>query len=158
MSKVLSWGKCSVTATPISGTGYNSTAPIIFDTIVEGSTSMEPSQGDKTEAKIEGGAVEAAKYGANGYTLSFQERIGSEDSLKLTNHNGVVNGEFKVTIVPENSAAKTVRINKASANVQLSYSSADGLIATYSFTALDNGDAEMVEVVTGGVSSASLDD
>lgn len=146
--KILSWGKCKAVVTPLSGYGVSDEnedgiqTAITFKSIVQNSTSLETAEGEKTEARIEGGGLEAMLQGEDTYTLTFQERIGSEDQVRLINRNGVVDGIFQIDIIPANRAAKKLTVCHASAHVALSYSSADGIIATYTFTSLDSDDDE----------------
>lgn len=133
---ILSWGKCQVTLTPITSSGATETAAT-FNRIVEGSTSLETTQGDKTEAKIEGGEVEAVRFGRNTYELSFQTRLGSDVvEPPIKGDDGVVAGEWTATLVPEANEAPGFTIARASVNVQVSYNSSDGAIATYTVTSM----------------------
>lgn len=149
MAKVLAWGKCKVTATPLQNTGATSEAAVEFPTPVEDSTQLTTTQGDKNEARVEGGAVEAVRYNANSYELAFDIRLHSgQKTPPLDGQDGVIPGEYKVEIVSEeNAEAPKVRINRASANVQLGYTADGGIIASYTFSALTNDDGQQVEVI-----------
>jgi len=151
MAKVLSWGKCTIEATPIENTGAPVNQKVTFPTPADGTTQLTTTQGDKTELKIEGGAVEAARYGANSYELSFQIRLHSTLATPpLNGTDGVVLGEYTVVIKPENSAAPQVTINRASCNVQISYTAAEGVVAAYTFSSLDNGETGQITVAVAG--------
>lgn len=143
MPKVLSWGKCAINVEPIAGTGCPSDFTAMdFPTPVEDSTNLTTTQGDKNEAKVEGGGVEAVRYNANSYELTFQIRLHSTlTAPPLDGTDGVIPGEYKVTIKPENSAAPQVKINRSSANVGIEFTADNGVIATYTFSSLvvDNG-------------------
>lgn len=137
-AQILSWGACEITATPIPNSGATPSSAVTFPTPVEGTTQLTTTQGDKTEAKVEGGAVMASRYGANSYELAFDIRMHSSlTTLPLDGKDGVVPGEFKVEIKPtDNAAAPGVTIARASCNVQVSYTSEGGVIATYTFSSL----------------------
>lgn len=153
MGKVLSWGKCTIEATPITGTGASGSTKITFPTPVEDSTSLTTTQGDKNEARVEGGAVEAARYNANSYELTFQVRLHSGlVAPPLDGVDGVIPGEYKVTIIPENTAAPAVTINRASANVGINYSSDGGVMASYTFSSLENGSDQQITVAVASAS------
>ena len=112
-------------------------------TPVENSTSLETTQGEKMEAKIEGGDNEAVKYKANTYELTFQIRDAPEKAEKLkviSDKDGVVSDEFAVQVIPENDKAIGVQIDRSSVNVQTSYSSENGVVKTYTFSALKPSD------------------
>ena len=71
---MLSWGKCKIW---IGKLGDSDTPPSSWTEVptpVENSTVLTGTKGDKTEAKVEGGEVEAVKYGKNTYTLTFNIR------------------------------------------------------------------------------------
>lgn len=153
MGKVLSWGKCTVEATPVAGTGAEGTAKITFPTPIEDSTQLTTTQGDKNEARVEGGAVEAARYNANSYELVFGIRLHSGlVQLPLKGTDGVIPGEYSVVIKPENSAAPAITINRASANVQVNFTADEGLTATYTFSSLVNDSGEQIAIAVASAS------
>lgn len=145
---ILSWGAVTIEVEPITGTGATATKRT-FKTNVEGSTELSTTQGDTTEAKIEGGDIEAVRYSKNTYELTWQERAKDTDSTQLANEDGVVAGEFKITLTPENTAAPGLTIARASINVQTSYSSEDGIITTYTASPLKPTSGNMVEIKAG---------
>lgn len=137
-SQTLAWGKCEIVATPIENTGATPQSAVTFPTPVEGSTQLTTTQGDKQEAKIEGGQVVAARYNANSYELTFDVRLhSSQTTPPIDGTDGVIPGEFTITIKPlENSTAPGVTIARATGNVQIGYTSENGVVATYTFTSL----------------------
>lgn len=138
---MLSWGKCKVTLSPIEGTGATASEHV-FDDIVEDSTSLETTQGDKQEATIEGGEIEAVRYKANSYELAFQVRLKSDQiEPPIDGDEGVVAGEWTATITPEATGAPMCTINRAAVNVQVSFSASEGFIATYTVSSLRPKDA-----------------
>lgn len=151
---VLSWGKNSIKITPITGTGASVSADTTFDKIVEGSTELTTTQGDKTEAKLEGGALEAVRYANNSYELVWQVRAKAGDYKQLTNSDGVVSGEFSLVLTPENDSAPGIKFARCSINVQTSYSSADGIITTYTATALKPESGAQCEITKGSTDTS----
>ena len=141
-AQILSWGECEIKITPIEGSGAKVDSPITFPTPVEGTANLTTTQGDKTEAKVEGGAVMAVRYGANTYELTFDIRMHSTlTTLPLDGKDGIVPGEFKVEIKPkDNEAAPGVTIARAACNVQVAYTSEGGVVATYTFSSLKTTD------------------
>lgn len=131
---ILAWGKCEVKVEAASASAI--TTPAHFDQIVEGSTSLEGSEGDKKEAKIEGGEVVAVRYGAATYELTFQERL-SDTTLTPTmwRNGGLLPGEYSVEVIPEDPAAPGCRLACCHINVSPSYSSDEGFIVTYKCSA-----------------------
>ena len=107
-----------------------------FATPVDGTTQLSSEQGEKLEAAIEGGGNEAVKYKKNTYSLTFDVRQVPERTDPIEESNGVVADEYSVRITPENPNALGVLIDRASVNVQKSFTANDGLINTYTFEVL----------------------
>lgn len=149
MSKILSWGACQPYARKYGSDGAKGTEWVKFDVPAEDSTSLETTEGDKTEATVEGGDNEAVRRSKNKYALSFEERMGAGYKYKLDEADGIVDGEFEFLLVPtENENAPALYIPKASATVSDSYTSADGTKVKYTFDALKN-DGAYGQVVWG---------
>lgn len=138
MSKILSWGQCDVFVRQYNGTSKGSTW-VAFDTPVEDSTSLETTEGDKTEAKVEGGENEAVRKAKNTYALTFEQRIGAGHTDKIPDTDGVITGEFEVLLFPtENPIAPALYIPVSSGSATDTYTSADGTKKAYTFDALKN--------------------
>jgi hypothetical protein len=135
----LAWGACSGFARKYADDGTKGTEWVKFTTIVEDSATLDTTEGDKTEATIEGGDVEAVRYTKNKYALSFEERMGSKHSNKLSAVDGVVSGTYEFVLIPtENANAPGIYIPRANAAVSESYTAADGIKEKYTFDALKN--------------------
>lgn len=138
MSKILSWGACDIFARKYNGSSKGSEW-VKFDAAVEGSVQLETTEGDKTEAKVEGGENEAVRRSRNTYSLSLQERIGAGFTYKINDVDGIIDGEWEVVLKPtENTTAPALYIPKASATASDTYTSADGTMHTTRFDALKN--------------------
>lgn len=149
MSKILSWGACQPYARKYSSDGTKGTDWITFDVPAEDSTSLETTEGDKTEATVEGGDNEAVRRSKNKYALSFEERMGKGYQYKVNETDGIVDGEYEFLLVPtENDGAPALYIPKSSATVSDSYTSADGTKVKYNFDALKN-DTDYGQVIWG---------
>ena len=80
MAKAISWGKPSIFIGATGQTlGSNSNFELLA-TPVEDSTNLTGTQGDKTEATIEGGEAEATKYNAATFELTMNVRMALEDN------------------------------------------------------------------------------
>lgn len=62
----ISWGRPKIEVKKVGESEWK-----VFATPVEDSTQLETTQGDKLEAKIEGGENEAVRYKSNTYQLTF---------------------------------------------------------------------------------------
>ena len=107
-----------------------------FATPVEGSTSLATTKGDKTEAKIEGGANEDVKHGNNTYALSFNIRAAKDRSRPIEDFDGVISSNYAIALQPEDPKVQGFVIEAATASVEDSFSSADGGVWAYTFDAL----------------------
>ena len=142
-TRTVGWGKPKIYVKKSGASTWS-----LLPTPVENSTSIATTQGEKMEAKIEGGENEAVKYKANTYELTFQIRNTPEKEEELAvieDEDGIVQDEYAVMIIPENPAAIGAQIDRASVNVQTSFSSTDGVTNTYTFSALKATDGNTVK-------------
>ena len=138
MSKILGWGECNVFTRKYNGSLVGSSWDK-WDLPVEGSTTLDTTEGQKTEAKTEGGENEAVRKAKNTYTLSFEVRVGGDFTYNVVDNDGIIDGEFEVLVIPtENVEAPALYINRASAAATGTYNSADGIKQKYTFDALKN--------------------
>lgn len=128
----VAWGQPKIEVKKKTG----ETSWTAFAIPVEDSTKLECTQGDKMEAKIEGGENEAVKYKANTYVLSFQVRQVPERTDPISGVDGIVQDEYAVRVTPENQDAIGVLIDRSSVNIQSAFDSQNGLVNTYTFDAL----------------------
>ena len=82
MAKAISWGKPSIYIAPSGSAPGAQYKWELLATPVEGSTNLTGTQGDKTEAKIEGGEAEATKYNAATFELTMNVRMALESNNK----------------------------------------------------------------------------
>lgn len=140
--KELSWGRCTLFAQKNSDT----TNPVIkFPTACDGTTNLTPSKGEKKEAKIEGGGIEAVKYGANTYSGETQIRNGIDETgahtvKPIQDNDGVIEGTYKLWLQPENPEAPGFFIANAVLGCEDAFTGADGATWKYTFDALKPSD------------------
>ena len=132
----IGWGKPTI---EIKRAGEGNEKWEAFATPVEDSTQLTTTQGDKVEARVEGGGNEAVRYNANTYELVFGIRQVPGRKELIEDLDGVVQGEYSVRITPENENAIGCFIERAAVNVQVSYSASEGVVKTYSFSTLKPG-------------------
>lgn len=151
-SMVLSWGECDAYVKKAGETTYKKEPKP-----VDQSTTVEPSEGEKLEAKTEGGKLEAAMQLANSYLAKYQLRVAESKNSNITHVNGVVDGDFSLAIVPKNKAAIGIIIDRASVNVlDNTFNSKEGIVDEYRFTVLEPTDG--TEMVKRGVLTVTGDD
>lgn len=141
---MLSWGKCTIW---IGKLGEEDAAPSEWTKVptpVENSTVLTATKGDKTEAKVEGGEVEAVKYGKNTYSLAFNIRAAKGRKKPVEDKNGTIDGNYAVKLQPEDPTVEGLDIKKATLSMLPSFSTADGTIWQYTADVLlpeDGSDA-----------------
>lgn len=146
---LLSWGKPNIYVKDLDETGAKVRKLYVP---VEDSTSCETSEGDKTEAKIEGGSIEDVMYKKSTYSLSCEIRLFTGRKKPFDDKDGVVAHNYEVWLQPaENEKGYGLHISKASVSVTTSYTSADGIKQTIKFDALENDSTTQLEVGTVSV-------
>lgn len=137
---ILSWGKPRIFVKALIDGGVLRELP----TPVDDSTNLETTEGDKTEAKIEGGEIEAVRYDKSTYKLSLQIRMKAGSKMPFANKDGIVTDNYEVTVAPENAEAYGFRMKEAHVSLKTSYTSNDGVLVDVAFDALSNqsGDAQ----------------
>lgn len=142
---VLSWGKPTIKIDTTT-----------IDTPRENTTKLTVNTGDKVEAPLEGGGTKDVRYKEGTGTLEFDLYIGKddEDPFKGKIKNGVLEGEHKVTITPEDPTCKGIQIDRAVLNRTTSYDAEMGILQHYVIDALSPKDgSEKVKITNGEASS-----
>lgn len=122
----LSWGKPTI---KIDDT-------LLPYTPVEGSTQLTVNKGDKVEALIEGGEVEAVKYKKSKSQLVFNIRRAKGRRFPLQIKGGVCPGEHTLELKPEEAGAPGFKFPRGSFSVDETYTPADGAIWAVTVDAL----------------------
>lgn len=146
----ISWGKPKIFIGPASTAPKSANAVIdttdyvwqMLPTPVEDSTNLTGTQGDKTEATIEGGEAEATRYNAATFELTMNVRMaldGEEGSLVyrylpddlysdsgLTNHDEYTKSSVAVCLIPAAENAPGFYCPDCSVSIMETYTAADG--------------------------------
>lgn len=133
MAATLSWGEPTLYVKPHTTGGDWSPIPY---TPVSGSTDLSTTEGDKTEAKIEGGENEAVRYAKNTYSLAFQLRLAEGRTKPISTADGLTSTLYSLILVPENPAAPSLYIENANVHSADDYDAENGAMITYTFDAL----------------------
>lgn len=146
---LLSWGKPNIFVKDLDDTGAK--VRKLF-TPVEDSTSLETSEGDKNEAKIEGGAIEDVMYKKSTFSLNCEIRMVKGRKKPFDDKDGLVAHNYEVWIQPaENEDGWGLHISKAAVSVNTTYTAADGIKQTIKFDALENDTTTQLEIGTVSV-------
>lgn len=137
MAVVISWGKPNLLYAKYTGSEAGQSLDKItskftkVDTPVNGTTSINVEDGEKHEAEIEGGQVEAVKYDADKFQLQFDIRRAAGRKVLANDKDGVIAGTYAFVIQPEDPSAPAVLIEATSLKKSPNYASADGLTDHY---------------------------
>lgn len=136
MAATISWGQpnIGIFKYPAGTSSFEVGKDSLFtkvDTPANGTTSIEVEDGEKHEAEIEGGQIEAVKYDADKYQLVFDIRRAAGRKTLANDKDGVINGTFAFVIQPEDENAPGVLIEAATLKKSPAYSSADGIMDHY---------------------------
>lgn len=145
----ISWGKPKIEIAEISNGTPGSWTQV--DNPVEGSTVLETTEGETTEAYAEGHELIDSKKSASKYVLSFElyNRAGHH-SKPISDTDGVITSNYAVRLTPEDSSLPGFILNKCAVGCTDSWSAADGEKWKYSFTALKPDSGAMKESYSGG--------
>lgn len=119
--KIMAWSECSVEIGRTPDDGTMATVLTSIGTIKDKSSSLEPSDGDKLEAKASGGKTVAKEQLEGGYMLKTRviepddellSKLGlgaasTEGDFNVRTH--VVDGDWSVKVTPKNIGAKGVK-------------------------------------------------
>lgn len=144
MNKILSWQKCHIYVQKQGETNWRK-----LEASAEGSTKINVSKGDKKEAKIEGGEVEAVIYSSNKYALETEIRIGAttDPDLGFGFKDGICDDRYAVRVVPANTKAKAVQFDSTVVSSEESYSSEEGIKLKLTFDALKPTTGNILKIV-----------
>jgi hypothetical protein len=148
MAKAISWGKPGIYIAEAGQALGNDYQWELLATPVEDSTNLTGTQGDKTEATIEGGEAEATKFKAATFELAMNVRMALENNNKhrllptpmyatkqvtisgsatdvvdLDNYSA---SSVAVVLIPEDDKAPGFYCPNASVSIMDTYTAADG--------------------------------
>lgn len=141
---VIGWGRPTIVISKLDNSGEPTTW-IEVPTPAEDSTSLTTTKGDKTEAKLEGGANEDVKYGRNTYALAYQIRVAKGKTMPFAALDGVVEGEYAVAVQPEDPTVPGIMIKKSVVSAEDTYSTAEGGAVVYTHDALRPNEGSQVD-------------
>lgn len=106
---------------------------------VENALQLNTTKGEKKEAKVEGGGIEAVKYNANAYSLAMSFRRGRVDGKMRTfpfdddEVDGVVDGVYHLRVQPEDKASGGLSVKEVVISTEDTYTTAEGAIKVVTF-------------------------
>lgn len=130
MSK-LAWGKCAIRVGKRGDKGEEPTEWKYVPTPVQDSTQLNPTQGDKVEAKVEGGENEDVRYNRTTYQLVFNVRGAKDRDPLFDDDEGIIQGDYAIEVQPEDPSVPGIRIDRSTLSMNCTYTAADGFIWQY---------------------------
>lgn len=130
---VTTWGKPSIYVRNLSDATNNWKK---LDTPKEDTTQLNPTKGDTTEAKEEGGGIVDSKTTKSTYELVYQEFIKKGLPQPFPTIDGIIEGNYAIAVQPEDAENPGCYIGNSTVSVEESYSSADGALMQYTHKAL----------------------
>lgn len=150
----LSWGKPDVFVKKKTETQWTKLPPAVLD-----STTLTTTKGEKKEAKIEGGGVEAVKYDYNTYALEMSIRKGKDNGetrkLPFDDTDGVVPGVYEFMLIPEDHQALGFKVAQSVISVEDTFTASEGAQwkLTFDFLRPDEGNTIVWGVQTDPTAS-----
>lgn len=145
----LSWGKPTI---EFGKCGANGAAPTEWTKLeyplVENSTKLTPTKGEKKEAKVEGGEVEAIRYGRSTFVFEFEIRAAKGRVKPIMDEDGVVTGEYAFRLTPEDAACEGLLIERSVVSVEDTFDTAEGKKWKYTVDVLKPASGAQVKPYT----------
>jgi hypothetical protein len=116
----------------------------IIDIPVDGSTTLDTEEGEKTEYLEEGGGVVDSYQKQSKYTLTFTLYAKKGIQKPIVDHNGVIVDNYAITLTPEDPECWGFIMHKCSVSCRETYSSADGTRWEYKFSGLVSKETEEI--------------
>ena len=119
----ISWGKPTILVADLDASEF---AWKKIPTPADGTTQLSTTAGDKTEALVEGGAVEDVKYAKSKYALQYNVRATKGRKKPIQDKDGVVTHNYAVILQPEDAGCSGLLIQLSTVSVENTFTAADG--------------------------------
>ena len=130
---VTSWGKCSIFIQPV-GSAKNEWDKL--DTPKEDTTQVTPTKGDTMTQTEEGGGTVDRQTKKSTYEAAYQLFIKKGVSQPFKTIDGVVEGNYRLAIQPEDPELPGVYMGNTTVGAEEAFTTADGALITYTHSAL----------------------
>lgn len=132
---ILSWGKPTVEFTT-STLGVPGTTWTPMPEIVEGTATLETTEGELIEATQEGGAVVDSRRKASKYKFSVELFVKKSDKKPIEDVDGIIAGNYAVRVTPEDPECEGFKFDNSNVSVVETWNAADGKRWKYTFDAI----------------------
>lgn len=142
----LNWGKMKLETKPSEGGAPKENSEWKkIDTPKNGTTKIDTTEGNVTEALEEGGGVVDSRTEQSKYKLEFDLFVKKDVDPPFTDVDGVIQGEHAFRLIPEDPTAKGYLIDRAQVAVTESYTSAEGGLMHYVIKVLKPKEGEFLK-------------
>lgn len=142
----LNWGKMKLETKSSEGGAPKENAEWKkIDTPKNGTTKIDTTEGNVTEALEEGGGVVDSRTEQSKYKLEFDLFVKKDVDPPFTDVDGVIQGEHAFRLIPEDPTAKGYLIDRAQVAVTESYTSAEGGLMHYVIKVLKPKEGEFLK-------------
>jgi hypothetical protein len=142
----LNWGKMKLETKPSEGGAPKEHAEWKkIDTPKNGTTKIDTTEGNVTEALEEGGGVVDSRTEQSKYKLEFDLFVKKDVDPPFTDVDGVIQGEHAFRLIPEDPTAKGYLIDRAQVAVTESFTSAEGGLMHYVIKVLKPKEGEFLK-------------
>lgn len=145
---VLSWGKPKI---EFGLLGDGDTLPTVWKEmpeIVEDTSKLIPTKGEKREATGEGGEVIDIRHKRNKYLFECEVFVKKGDVKPIADNDGIVTGKYAVRLTPEDDTLEGFIMEKTTVSAEETWSSADGKRWKYSFDGLKPSSGNILKPYT----------
>lgn len=122
ISHNIGWGKPRIFIKPAG----ESTKWTELPTPVENSTELQPTKGEKKEAKIEGGGNDDIMYSRATYAVVYAIRKKKGRKRPIPHIDGVATAHYSIALQPEDPECEGFKIDDTVVTVDDSFNSAEG--------------------------------
>lgn len=142
----LNWGKMKLETKPSEGGAPKEHVEWKkIDTPKNGTTKIDTTEGNVTEALEEGGGVVDSRTEQSKYKLEFDLFVKKDVEPPFTDVDGVIQGEHAFRLIPEDPTAKGYLIDRAQVAVTESFTSAEGGLMHYVIKVLKPKEGEFLK-------------
>lgn len=150
---VLAWGKYYVFVNKLVNGKIQDGAWIQLPVPKEGTTAVNPTQGDKQEAKEEGGGIVDTRRSKSTFELVYDLFVKKGEQMPFEEYkvDGVIMGEYAVAVQPaEDPSVQGVYMGNTALSTAPGMSSTEGAYETYTHSArIPTGD-DVAKVIIDG--------
>lgn len=146
---LLSWGKPLIEIAPyVNGALPATPTWTALPESKEGSSNMNPTKGNKTEATGEGGELVDVRYSRNKYSFVTDLFVKKGDDKPIEDVDGVVEDYYAIRLTPEDDTNEGWLMEKTKVSVEESWTAADGKYWKYTFDGLKPASGNILKPYT----------